>query len=248
VPRIVRPVFDRDAAFRLLAKQCDFGPRVPGTDGHDKTRAFLVAELSRFTARVQRQDFRYRGITMTNIIAAFGPAGPPRVLLCAHWDTRPTADMEVDEAKRAMPIPGANDGASGVAVLLELARGFKQQAPPVGVVIALLDGEDFGDFRRDEGVLLGAKHLARNQAPLGGTPRVGILLDMVGGRDLLIRREANSDRYARAVNDLVFQTARDLGYGERFVEDPITITDDHPDRLQLRPLAHARRHARQVQR
>ena len=99
-----------------------------------------------------RQDFTYRGVSMSNVVALFKPDSPRRVLLCAHWDTRPVADMEIDAAKRRQPILGANDGASGVAVLLELARLLKQKPPDVGVVIALFDGEDFGDFSRNEGV------------------------------------------------------------------------------------------------
>ncbi|HSV73626.1 MAG TPA: M28 family peptidase [Chthonomonadales bacterium] len=226
--RVQRPAFDGDRAFALLTRQTDFGPRPPGTAAHRRTRDFLVAELSKYADRVFRQDFTYRGIPMFNVVGVFRPEAERRILLCAHWDTRPIADMEVDEAKRRLPILGANDGASGVAVLLELARMFKQQPPDVGVVIALFDGEDFGDFTRMEGVLLGSTHFARNLSEIGRRPAYGILLCMIGDRDLVIQRETHSERHAKRVNDLVFGIARELGYGNVFRDRPmVEIINDH---------------------
>lgn len=225
---MTRPAFDGERAMKVLVKQCAFGPRVPGTQPHEAARAYLAEELRKYADKVTVQAFQYDGIPMQNIIGVFNPEASRRILLCAHWDSRPHADMELDAARRKQAIPGANDGASGVAVLMELARLLKQQRPDVGVVIALLDGEDYGNFDTDEGVLLGAKYLARHYTNLGAKPVYGVLLDMVGDRDLVINRERNSQRVAPDVNDKVFQIAQELGYGKHLVKDPmVEIVDDH---------------------
>jgi len=211
----------------LLKAQCDFGPRVPGTAAHRRGREWMTAELKKTAHEVIVQEFRYRQFTLANIVGRFNTRARRQVLLCAHWDSRPTADMEIVEAKRRMPIPGANDGASGVAVLLQLARMFREKPPSIGVIIVLLDGEDYGDFVRDEGVFLGSRYFAANMRKFA-TPEYGILLDMVGDRDLRIYREAISERRARRINSLVFSTARELGYGRTFVDQVgEAITDDH---------------------
>jgi hypothetical protein len=132
----------------------------------------------------------------------------------------------VNEEKRKKPIIGASDGASGVAVLLELARLFKERKPDVGVVLVLLDGEDYGDFVKDEGVFLGSRYFARNHT--GYNPEFGILLDMVGDKDLNIKREGNSDRFAPGTNAKFFNLARELGYGKYLIDSTgFEITDDH---------------------
>jgi len=224
--RTARPAFDGAKAFKLLVKQCEFGPRPVGSEAHQKTRDFLLAEMQKYADRTVAQDFRYRGMPLTNVIGVFNPDAKRQVLLCAHWDTRPIADMEIDEEKRKRPIPGANDGASGVAVLLELARLFKEKKPEVGVLIVLFDGEDYGDFKKDEGVFLGSRHFARNRQ--GYNPAFGILIDMVGDKDLDIYREVNSQRYAPGTNDKVFRIARELGYEDYFIDSLETeIIDDH---------------------
>lgn len=226
-PRVARPQFDGAAAMELLRKQCDFGPRVPGTQAHVRTRDWLRSELEKVASRVILQDFQYRSIPMSNVVAFFNEKARRRVLLCAHWDSRPTADMEILPSKRRQPVMGANDGASGVAVLLELARMFKEQEPRVGVVIALFDGEDYGDFEKDEGVLLGSRHFAAN-IKSAGPLEYGILLDMVGDRDLRIYREGNSEARAKQINDMVFRIAGELGF-RRYFPDYVrhTIIDDH---------------------
>jgi Zn-dependent M28 family amino/carboxypeptidase len=135
--------------------------------------------------------------------------------------------MEIVESKRRAPIPGANDGASGVAILLQLARMLRAKPPGIGVIIVLFDGEDYGDFERDEGVFLGARHFAANMRKVA-TPEYGILLDMVGDKDLRIFREAISERRARRINSLVFSIARELGHRRTFVDElGEAITDDH---------------------
>ncbi len=223
----VAPSFSGTSAMELLKAQCDFGPRVPGTAAHRRGREWMTAELKKTAHEVIVQEFRYRQFTLANIVGRFNTRARRQVLLCAHWDSRPTADMEIVEAKRRMPIPGANDGASGVAVLLQLARMFREKPPSIGVIIVLLDGEDYGDFVRDEGVFLGSRYFAANMRKFA-TPEYGILLDMVGDRDLRIYREAISERRARRINSLVFSTARELGYGRTFVDQVgEAITDDH---------------------
>ncbi len=232
-PRARRPEFDGAKAFEMLKRQCEFGPRPSGSEAARKTRAFLLAELSRYADQVETQEFTYRDrvysnreISLSNIIGIFNPEAKRRVLLCAHWDTRPVADMEIDADKRRRPILGANDGASGVAVLLELARLFKQQKPQIGVVMVFLDGEDYGDWDRMEGVLLGAKHFARNMKKY--RLEYGILLDMIGDKNLQVYREVNSERYAPRVNDRVFRIARELGFEKNVIDQLKTeVIDDH---------------------
>lgn len=226
VQRVARPSFDGKRAFAHLKAQCDFGPRPVGTEAHRKTKDYLVAELQKCTEKVSVQEFRYRGMPLWNVIAEFNPEAKRKILLCSHWDTRPRADQELDPVRARQPILGANDGASGVAVLLEMARLFKQQTPSVGVVIVMLDGEDYGDFSKDEGVFLGSKHFAKNQRGL--KLEFGILLDMVGDRNLVIDREQNSEQIAPEVNEKVFRIARELGYSANFVNDLKTnVLDDH---------------------
>lgn len=225
--RVVRPAFDGDRAFAILKAQCDFGARVPGTAAHRKGREYLVAEMRKYADRVIEQDFAFGRLPLTNIIGVFNEKAKRQVLLCAHWDSRPYADEEINPVKRRQPVLGANDGASGVAVLLELARLFKQQAPEVGVIIALFDGEDYGDFSRDWGVFLGSRHFAKRMKEVG-SPAYGILLDMVGDRDLTIYREGISQQRAPKINDLVFGIARELGHSKYFIDSVRhTVLDDH---------------------
>src|SRR5262249_2416920 len=175
--------FNSPAAFARLRAQCDFGPRVPGTPGHARCLEYLVNALKETTSDVQRQDFTFddhgKPLPMTNVIARFAGGSGPSTLLSAHWDTRPTADQESDPERRKQPIPGADDGASGVAVLLELARSFQRRPPPGPVWIVLFDGEDLGPG--DDRMYLGAKYFA---APLpANTPQGGVLSDIVRDRD-----------------------------------------------------------------
>jgi glutaminyl-peptide cyclotransferase len=224
---VQRPVFDGQKAYQLLVKQCEFGPRPVGSEAHLKTRDFLLAAMRKYADRTETQDFTYRGMPLSNIIGVFNPEAMRSILLCAHWDTRPTADMEIDPARKSKPIPGASDGASGVAVLLELARIFKEQKPQVGVILVLLDGEDYGNFEKDEGVFLGSRHFARNHSRY--RPAFGILLDMVGDKDLDIYPETYSQQYAPGVNAKVFRIARELGYGKQFIDNGklVPVVDDH---------------------
>lgn len=223
---VKRPVFDKAKAFALLVKQCDFGPRPVGSPAHQKTRDYLMEEMAKYADKTVAQDFTYKELSLTNVIGVFNPEAKRQVLLCAHWDTRPRADQEIDPSKKLQPIIGASDGASGVAVLLELARNFKEQKPDVGVVIVLLDGEDYGSFETNEGVLLGAQYFANHHK--GYNLDFGVLLDMVGDKDLDITREVNSQNYAPGTNDKFFRIARELGYGKYLMDRVETnVTDDH---------------------
>ena len=209
------PSFDAERAWKDLQAQVDFGYRVPGTKTHSATRDWLVKQLTPPAKSVTLQPFTHtlggRDITMWNIIADIPGAGPaPReqVVLAAHWDTRPTADHDPDPAKRKQPIAGADDGASGVAILLEIARQLKAHPIKRDVQIVLFDGEDYGPGIED--MLLGSQYYADHLPKT--KPSWGILLDMVGDADLDIYREPNSERTAKTVNDRVFIAAKALGY------------------------------------
>jgi hypothetical protein len=226
------PAFDGQAAYELLAKQCDFGPRVPGTSAHDSCRAFLVGELQKYADRVAEQKFEEhlatlnKTVKLTNVIASFDMAATQRVLLCAHWDSRPWADQDPDTSKHKEPVLGANDGASGVAVLLEVAKTLKRTPPPVGVDIIFFDGEDAGLSGQSETYLAGSRYFAQTK-DVRFNPMMGILLDMVGDADLQIYKEENSVNYASGVVDRVWSLAGRIGIAEFMPTVKHAVTDDH---------------------
>ncbi len=223
--------FDGEKAYALLKRQVEFGPRVPNTQGHIACRDWMLETLKPLADAVERQDFAVRGrgtnLQMTNVLARFkGTGGPAEkaVVLAAHWDTRPTADYERTAEKRAKPIPGANDGASGVAVLLELARQFRATPPPVPVMLVFLDGEDVGPSI--EMMFLGSRYMVKNMPK--GMPKRGILLDMVGDKDLAIPQEINSIGNAKELLGEVYGIAKKLGYSKQFpAEVGQEVIDDH---------------------
>jgi glutaminyl-peptide cyclotransferase len=233
--------FTGETDFNLFKRQCEFGPRPPGTAAHEKTADFLHATLKQYADQVFEQKFTHedkqpsRRFTGRNVIGVFGKNRSRWILLMAHWDTRPTADQEIDPQKRRKPILGANDGASGCAVLLELARMFHEQNPQVGVIIAFVDGEDYGPGP-DE-MFLGSLELAKNwrqvMQPVKGFHKFeyGVLLDMVGDKDLQIYKEAFSNGKAPKIVEKVWGAAKDLGYDTYFKpRQPNTgdmIQDDH---------------------
>lgn len=229
----IHPQFDGSKAYQLLVAQTNFGPRNPNSPGHKQCLDFLTRELKKYADNVVLQSFTEQGygetLRLTNIFASFNPAQKKRILLVAHWDTRPRAEMDADPQQRNQPILGANDGASGVAVLLELARIFKETPPPIGIDILLTDGEDYGDSEKDGNnslYFIGAKYFARTKSP-SYKPEFGILLDMVGDRDLQIPLEQHSMRYAPAVMDLVWSAAEEIG-AVHFVRIPgELVSDDH---------------------
>lgn len=232
VSPLIVPAFDKQNAFNHLITQVEFGPRVPGSEAHTKCLEYLDSTLTVYAERVVRQSFEHtieqngQTVKLTNLIASFGSEKGQRVLLAAHWDCRPWADSDADSSNLDKPVPGANDGASGVAVLLEIARILKNEPPPVGVDIILFDGEDFGIHGRDETWAIGAQHFADNK-DARYTPQIGVLLDMIGDKNLKIMKEGYSMNYAPGVVDFVWGYASRLGVGEFVAENMGPITDDH---------------------
>lgn len=225
------PRFDGSKAYNYLIAQTNFGPRVANTQAHRNCLQYLENELRQYADAVTLQSFSqkwYDGKTLnlTNIIASFNQDASRRILLCAHWDSRPWADLDPDPKNRDKPILGANDGASGVAVLLEIARHLKAQPPTVGIDIVLFDGEDYGKESDLSNFLLGSRYFARNLPP-GFSPMFGILLDMVGDAELEIPKERSSLRFAPDVIEMVWEAARDAG-STVFIDDVgPEVYDDH---------------------
>ena len=223
--------FDATRAYGYLVKQTQFGPRDPGSTGHEGCLKFLREELNKYADAVSTQPFssqifEWKRVQLTNVIASFNTRAANRLFISAHWDTRPWADQDVDKKNHTKPILGANDGASGVAVILELARQLKQYPPTIGVDLVLFDGEDLGKTGFPAGFSLGAQYFAKNRPP-GFNPQFGINIDMIGDKNLEIEREQNSERLAPAVQNLIFSTAKRLGL-PGFVDSPgLEITDDH---------------------
>lgn len=225
------PKFDGKDAFAYLLRQTSFGPRNPGSPGHSSCLEYLATTLRGLAGNVRLQDFTSPGyygekLSLANVIASFQPEKPNRILLCAHWDTRPRAEHDQNKSLRDKPIIGANDGASGVAVLLQIAVLLKQAPAPVGVDIVLFDGEDYGKEGDTDRYLLGSRYFASNKES-AYTPRFGILLDMIGDTFLEIPREGNSMRFAPDVMNTVWRKAAELGITQ-FVDAPgEEIMDDH---------------------
>lgn len=235
----ISPDFDGDSAYHYVDRQVAFGPRVPNTKAHEACGDYLVKTLGRFGADVQEQKmvltaFDDTRLNARNIIGVYGADKKKRVLLFAHWDTRPFADAEADQSRRDEPIPGANDGGSGVGVLLETARQLGQRMPEVGVDIIFFDAEDYGNpsFAKNvpegEWWCLGSQYWAKNPHVEGYKANYGILLDMVGAKNATFFREYYSKRYGENVLEKVWSTARQLGFHKYFVgKDGGGITDDH---------------------
>ena len=229
-----RPSFDGQKAFGFVVRQVDFGPRVPGTPGHAAQLEWMLARLDSLADSVWTQSFEHRHsetgqmLALTNVIARFSPEAQRRIVLLAHWDTRPTSDMAAGP-ERDTPVPGANDGASGTAVLLQLAEHLAQQPTELGVDLLFVDGEDFGPTTDD--MFLGARHYAARYAagdlpsPL---PDYGVLLDMVGDADPRFPIEEYSAGFAPDLAQRVWGIASRLGYGTTFVREiGPAINDDH---------------------
>lgn len=233
------PAFNADSAYYFVQKQVDFGPRIPNSAAHKKAGDYLIAQFKSYGATVKVQEFAattYDGVkvNLRNITASFSSDKKKRVLLAAHWDTRPFSDK--DKEKPNAPFDGANDGGSGVGVLLEVARNLKSQPTDVGVDIILFDGEDWGDWNLKNTPplpanlkswwCLGSQHWAKNKGSY--TASFGILLDMVGAKDARFGYEAYSLEYAPGVVDKVWKAAARLGYTNTFTNAKDgAITDDH---------------------
>jgi len=227
-----RREFDGERAFTYLQQQVAFGPRIPNTPAHEQTGDWILERLRATADTVAVTPIPHvnrRGDTLhlRNFLARFRPQAAERVLFLAHWDTRPRADQSANLAAQRMPVPGANDGASGVAVLLGVADALKARAPEGGVDLLFVDGEDYGNFADSNDVLIGSRYFAAHQPP-GYPPLYAVLFDMVGDKNLDIYYEGNSQAVAPEVVDRVWRTARDLGYGRSFLPGvKHTLIDDH---------------------
>ena len=233
------PQFSADSAYLFTKKQVDFGARVPNTKAHDNCAVYLAAKLKSFGAEVieQKADltaFDGTVLKSVNIIGSYNPKAEVRILLFSHWDSRPWADHDPKPENRKKPVLAANDGGSGVGVLLEMARLMGKNQPTVGVDIIFIDSEDYGqpesvgDESSENSWCLGTQYWAKNPHVAGYTARFGILLDMVGAPQATFYREQASDYYAESVVTKVWSQAQSLGFGNYFRNQKGgAITDDH---------------------
>lgn len=224
-----RPTFDGNGAMEFTRQQCEFGSRVPGTPAHAQCADWLLTTLqaSCDTAFIQAatvQTATEDKIGIKNIIGVINPEASQRLLLLAHWDCRPWADNDPDAANHRKPVMGANDGASGVGVLLQLARQLKQAGTTLGIDILLVDAEDMGVDDNEESWGLGTQYWAQHPHVEGYKPLFGILLDMVGASDATFTREYYSMQYASGFVDLIWKNAA----GSHFINSQGgAVTDDH---------------------
>lgn len=239
VLRVHVPSFNADSAYNWVAKQVSFGPRIPGTAAQDRCANWIVSKLKNYTSSVIEQNAQvkiYNGKMMPchNIIASFNPQVQKRILLLAHWDTRPWSDE--DSLHPRQPFDGADDGGSGVAVLLELAEQFSKQAPAVGIDLLFVDVEDYGtpSFEKsgaddDATYCLGTQYWAQHPQTPDYRAYYGILLDMVGARGATFMEEGSSMNYAPSIVKKVWDAANNLGYSSNFLYQnaPGAIVDDH---------------------
>jgi len=224
--------FDGAQALQYAATQVAFGPRVPNTEGHRREAAWLDSLLRARADTLIVQQWTHvtakgDSLVLTNFVARFRPSATERVLFLAHWDTRPYSDGP-NAKKRDVPVPGANDGASGVAVLLGVADALKRTPPGIGVDLLFVDGEDYADFGNEPNdVLIGSRYYGTHQPP-GAKPGYAVLFDMVGDRDLRIAPEGNSVIAAPEIMTMIWKTARLVGHDSVFVDGQGTpLTDDH---------------------
>lgn len=234
----VGPDFNADSAYIYLQEQCDFGPRTMNSTAHDKCEKWIIQKFEQYGCKVTTQKATLNGydgtpLRSTNIMASYNPEATTRIMFCAHWDCRPWADNDPDSTNWHKPIIAANDAASGVGVMIELARILKGSGLELGVDFICFDAEDYGTPQWFEGEdpgdtwALGAQYFANN-LPEGYAPRYGILLDMVGGVGAKFYREGMSMQYAPAIVKKVWNAARQVGYGSYFPKaDGGMITDDH---------------------
>ena len=238
--RQVGPAFMEDSAYSYCAQQCDFGPRTMNSKAHDDCRQWIVDKFASFGMEVIQQNAVLNGydgtpLKSTNIIAQYKPELESRILLCAHWDARPWADNDPDEANHKTAIDAANDGASGVAVMLEIARLLQKDSLSYGVDFICFDAEDWGlpqweepTDNSDETWALGAQYWSTHPHKEGYKANCGILLDMVGGNGAQFCFELFSKQKAESVQQVVWGAASTAGYGSFFpYKDGGYITDDH---------------------
>lgn len=231
--------FDADSAYRNIEKQVTFGPRVPNTESHRNCCEWLISELKRYGASVTRQDVKLTAfdgtiLNATNIIGSFNPEKSDRLLLLAHWDCRPWADADPDPANHNKPVDGANDGASGVGVLLEISRQLGENPTTKGIDILFADAEDWGTDGDDESWALGSRHFANNPHRADYRPQQAILLDMVGGHNAKFYKEYFSIQNAPSLVNKIWSVAAQSGYEDYFSPQiGGAVTDDHVELLKV---------------
>ncbi|GHU67861.1 glutamine cyclotransferase [Bacteroidia bacterium] len=240
------PTFNADSAYTYTVNQVAFGPRVPNTAAHRACGNYLAAELKRFGANVIEQEatlytYKRQAIQAKNIIASFAPELKNRILLCAHWDSRPFADHDPDPKNHHQAIDGANDGAGACGVLLEIARQTGLQSPEIGIDIVLFDAEDWGtpEFDRDRygstGWCLGSEYWAKNPHTPNYTAQFGILLDMVSAPNAQFYQEYFSMQTAGNIVRKVWNAAQALGYNDYFInQSGGQVEDDHRNVMRFR--------------
>ena len=234
------PRFVADSAMASIRTQCHFGPRVTGSEAHQQCMEYIVDKFRQYGAQVRLQQGNvtlYDGsaIKATNIIASLNVENPDRLLICAHWDSRPWADNDPEEANHRTPVPAANDGASGVAVMLEMARLMQQQPIRTGIDFVCFDAEDMGtprwaedEYDSDDTWCLGSRMWAQKAREEGYMARYGILMDMVGGRGCTFAQEMVSKEFAGPVVDMLWQLAAQIGYSHFFPRtEGAWLMDDH---------------------
>jgi len=226
--------FNGSAAYNYAGAQVAFGPRVPGTPAAKQGGDWIIRQMRARADTVIVQSFTYttadgKKLPLRNILARFRPELPERVLYVTHWDSRPISESATTEAEKKMPVPGANDGASGVGMFVALGDALKKTRPNVGVDLLFTDGEDYGQFGPPEvDVLIGSKYFAKHLPSADYKPLYGVLWDMIGDKDLRIPYEMFSFQRAPEVVSRVWQTAADLGYANIFVEESGgEVVDDH---------------------
>jgi len=234
------PLFNADSAYEYVRAQLAFGPRVPNTPAHAACAGYLTEKLKQWSPEVIVQEagvktWDNKTLRMKNIIASWKPETNNRILLCAHWDSRPYADHDPDPALRKHPVEGANDGASGVGILLELARQIHLKAPEIGVDIILFDAEDYGPHQDNQSHTegndwwgLGSQYWSENPHRKNYFAKYGILLDMVGAPGATFPMEGNSMQFAPEILKKVWNTAHRIGFSSYFLFEPGgMILDDH---------------------
>lgn len=232
VVKVNTPRFIADNAYANIEKQLSFGYRVPGTQAHKEMQAWAIAEFKNLGAKVLKQDFKANflgeeDVACANIIAQFFPEKGKRIMLAAHYDSRKIADK--DDERSEEPIPGADDGGSGVAVLMEIARLISENPLGLGVDIVLFDAEDQGDTKGNSTTWAqGSAYWSRNLVPSGYRPSRGILLDMVGSENATFGKEENSTAIDPQFQDKIWKLARNMGYGDFFRDEAYgSVYDDH---------------------
>lgn len=231
----VGPTFQADSAYAFCQKQCDFGPRTMNSEAHEKCGQWIAQKFQDYGLNITEQRATLKGFDGTsllsnNIIASYQPQLTERILICTHWDSRPWADNDPDPSKHQMPVIAANDGASGVGIMLELARllAGSSKELAIGIDFICFDAEDWGTDGVSESWALGAQHWAANPHRPGYKARYGILLDMVGGQGARFYRERYSMHFAPQVVNHVWKAAQTAGFSTYFPsEDGGFITDDH---------------------